>query len=363
MPQGTQHFHPSLKSFFLWVYPSFSPAIRLCSGLPASVVAHHQKLNHSDEDVQEIELEGNRLINWIRLNKAALSETSVMQNLLDIVQSEATENGKTTIEPDVLSEGESADSSSWQYEWCKAGNSNDGDTSQKWSTEIEIFVGLSGSSDEGDGAHHSDSVETGAGHDSRWSHEHQRRNEHSLCSIESSPKSVLLDVVRWVGSTSAIHSSETEGESTDHNNPRVRRHKSIHKAGGIHSARRNTNDSNTQPGVHERLVQVCALERRHTSIFTRLAVEHEVDGQKCAAEDCAAVDETLHQVSLCGWESGLLNIVGARLTKDSLKERIGLERRSGGAGGEESIAFGGGVKGSCWDLGADRGFGEGVESA
>ena len=56
---------------------------------------HGQNLNHSHEDVDEVEFERNRLVHSVLLHLPALSHASVRQDLLDVVESEAAENDKS----------------------------------------------------------------------------------------------------------------------------------------------------------------------------------------------------------------------------------------------------------------------------
>ena len=280
----------------------------------------------------------NRLVYWISLHEAALSKTSVVKHFLYIVKGEATKDGKTTIQPDVLSERQSANSSSWEDQWSKSGNSNNGNTSKEWSTKVQVLVGLSGSTDKGDRTHHSNGVKTSPGHDSWRCHEHQWSDEESLSSVESSPESVFLDIVIWIRSTSSHHGSERQSKTTDHDNPWVGGHQSVDEAGLVNGPGGNTDNSNSQSCVQERLVQVCALKQWHSTILAGLAVEDNVDGEESSTEDCASVEHTAHKRALVYWCSWLLDIVGASLSKDALEYLVLLQWR-GGAGCEEGICW------------------------
>ena len=65
-------------------------------------ISHAQDLDHSDEDVEEVKLKADTLVDDILSHKAGLSKSGVVKDLLDIVECEATENCKTSIQPDVL---------------------------------------------------------------------------------------------------------------------------------------------------------------------------------------------------------------------------------------------------------------------
>ena len=116
------------------------------------------------------------------------------KNLLHIVKSETSKYYETAIEPDVFGEGECTDGSCWEDERSESGNGDEGNTSEEWSSEVKVFICLGCCSDEGDGAHHGDCVQTGASNESRRSHEEERGEEGTLSSVECSPESVLLDV-------------------------------------------------------------------------------------------------------------------------------------------------------------------------
>ena len=117
----------------------------------------------------------------------------MVQNLLDVVQSKATEDREATVEPDVLRPHQSACCSRRNDEWSETGESDNGDTSKQWSTNVEVLLLLGSSANKRDRTHHADSVETSASQNS-WSVEHQRRQKSGLGQVESSPESIFWDV-------------------------------------------------------------------------------------------------------------------------------------------------------------------------
>lgn len=64
------------------------------SSLP-SVARHAQDLHHSDEDVDEVKLETNALVHDISSHSTSLCHSCVVEDLLDIVECETTEDDKT----------------------------------------------------------------------------------------------------------------------------------------------------------------------------------------------------------------------------------------------------------------------------
>lgn len=118
----------------------------------------------------------------------------MVHDLLHIIESEAAEDGKTTPKPKVLGESESTDGSGGENEGSKARDSHDGSASEERTTDVEILVLLSGRTDKGDGAHHGESVETGAGEESRGSDCHEWGNKGGLGGVEAGPQSVFGDI-------------------------------------------------------------------------------------------------------------------------------------------------------------------------
>lgn len=155
---------------------------------------HHQNLDHSDEDVEEVQLKRDALVDGVLLDDAALSETGVVKNLLDVVQSEATKDGETTVQPDVLSKGEGTGSGGGNDERSETRDGDDSSTGQQRSTNVEVLLLLGSSTNEGDGTHHGNSVETGTGDQSTRGECDQGSDEGSLSGVEGSPESVLGNV-------------------------------------------------------------------------------------------------------------------------------------------------------------------------
>lgn len=173
------------------------------SHLLASVLLHHQDLDHSDEDVEEVQLERDALVNGVLLDDAALGQTGVVEDLLDVVQSETTKDGETTVQPDVLGKGQGTDSSSGNDERSETRDGNNGGTGQQRSTNVEVLLLLGSGTDKGDGAHHGDSVKTGTSNQGTRSECDQGSDEGSLGSVEGSPEGVLGDVASgWLVTTS-----------------------------------------------------------------------------------------------------------------------------------------------------------------
>jgi hypothetical protein len=157
------------------------------------VAPHAEDLNHTDEDVDEVELEADTLVDNIALHVSTLSKAGVVQDLLHIIESEATEDSQSTVQPEALRPHQSAGSSGGKDHGSKTRESDDSDTSEEGTTKIQVLLLLSGSTNEGNGAHHADSVETSASEDSRV-HEHEWGEERSLGQVEQGPTAILQDV-------------------------------------------------------------------------------------------------------------------------------------------------------------------------
>jgi hypothetical protein len=162
--------------------------------LLASVLLHHQDLHHADEDVKEVKLERDTLVDGVTAHDTSLGETGVVQNLLDIVEGEATEDGKTTVEPDALSESESSESSGGKDQRGKTRGGNNCSTSQERTTNVEVLLLLSSGTDKSKTTHHGDGVETSTAQDSRRNEGEERGDKSGLGGVEGGPESVLGDI-------------------------------------------------------------------------------------------------------------------------------------------------------------------------
>lgn len=117
-----------------------------------------------------------------------------MQHLLYIIQGEATKDGKTTVQPDVLSESQCPDGGSGDDKRGQTRSRDDGSSSQKRSTNVEVFLLLSRSADDRQGTHHGNSVETSAGEKRRGDKCQHGGDKGSLSGVKGSPEGILGDV-------------------------------------------------------------------------------------------------------------------------------------------------------------------------
>ena len=161
--------------------------------LLSSVLLHGQNLDHTDEDVDEVKLKADGLVDGITLDQTALTETGVVQDLLDVVEGEATEDDETTVEPEVLGEHESASGGGGKDQRSETGESDNSDTSKERATNVKVLVGLGGGTNKGNAAHQTNSVETGTGKNGGVV-EHEGRQEGGLGQVEGGPEGVLGDV-------------------------------------------------------------------------------------------------------------------------------------------------------------------------
>ena len=161
--------------------------------LLSSVLLHGQDLDHTNEDVDEVKLKADGLIDGITLDQTALAETGVVQDLLDVVEGEATEDNETTVEPEVLSEHESTGGGGGKDQRGKTRESDNSDTSKKRTTDVKVLVSLGSGTDKCNAAHQTNSVETGASENGRVV-EHEGRQESGLSQVEGGPEGVLGDV-------------------------------------------------------------------------------------------------------------------------------------------------------------------------
>lgn len=273
---------------------------------------HHQDLDHSDEDVQEIQLKGDGLVDGITAHDTSLGETSVVQNLLDVVESETTEDGETTIQPDALGKGNGSDGGGGEDERSEAGDGDNGSTGEERATDVEVLLLLSSGTDERQTAHHGNGVETSAGDERTGDEGEQRGDEGGLGDVEGGPHGVLgdiavkglvflqnhgfheLDLLVRADGSSGNHGTKAERKTTNADNPRVGHHNSVNEASLNHLPSRQTNDTNSKTRMQKGVVQVFPLIDGHAAILPRLPVEHHVDRNERTAKDGAADEHPSH---------------------------------------------------------------------
>lgn len=132
-----------------------------CNLFPPTLL-HSENLHHADEDVDEIELQRDALVDRVLLHQATLSKPGVVENFLHVVESEATEDSQTSVEPDVLRPHECAGGSDRKDERCKTRKRDNSDTREKGTTQIQVLLLLGGCANESDGSHHAHGVQTSA---------------------------------------------------------------------------------------------------------------------------------------------------------------------------------------------------------
>ena len=107
----------------------------------------------------------------------------------------------------------------------------------------------------------------------------------------------------------------------------------------------NADDADAQACVHECFVEELSLKGWHAAIFSGFAVEDEVCGEDCTANDGSAVEEALGYGGSVwrAYLTWLLNIGAA----EGLLELISRFCESGKDLGVEVEGFGRGVECSC----------------
>lgn len=162
----------------------------MTSSLSPVVVPHSKDLNHADENVDKVQFKANALVDNVTLRQAPLRHAGVGQDLLDVVQGETTEDSEATVQPDLVRPGKSASGSGGEGERGKTGKSDDGDTSEQRSTEVQVLLLLGGGANEGNRTHHSNRIEASTG-EKGGVHEHQGREESGLGDVETGPETIL----------------------------------------------------------------------------------------------------------------------------------------------------------------------------
>lgn len=121
----------------IWLDPCGLGAVfhfKARSRLLPVVALHGQDLHHTDKDVDEVQLQTDALVDYIPANKSSFGHASVVQDLLDVIKGEATEDSKTTVQPDLLGPHQSTCGSGGNNEGSQAGKGNDGHTSEERTT-------------------------------------------------------------------------------------------------------------------------------------------------------------------------------------------------------------------------------------
>lgn len=301
-----------------------------------------------------------------------------MQDLLRIVKRKPPKHRQPTIQPDPLGPHEGPGRRDGDHERSQARDGDDRNAREEGSAEVEVFFLLGGGADKGNGAHHGDRVEAGAGEDSGL-HKHERGEDGGLAEIEASPQGVFLHVASVVisstfniqtlsrgglgeregglliraGVKSPIHSPQTGGQSHAHDHPRVRRHDAVGPPAAMQGAGRHADDADAQAGMHKGFVQEGPLVGGHAAVLSRLAVEHEVGGDDGTANDGGAIEKLLGDGAGVGGGNLAAGLhIGA--TEGLLEGISGF-----GQGGDgrnrfegESGGFRGAMEGSGGDLGS-----------
>lgn len=101
----------------------------------------------------------------------------------------------------------------------------------------------------------------------------------------------------WRRSTSH-HGPNTPYKANTEHKPWVSSHQPLTPPVGMQRPGRDGDDSDAKACVHESVVEIRALERRHAAIISRFAVEDQINSNQGAAEDAGAVKQTLTGVAL-----------------------------------------------------------------
>lgn len=187
---------PGYHSFFFKINAA-KQTRRKHTRLPSVVtLSHTQNLDHANEDIQEVELKADTLVHNVTLDKTSLGKTGMVQDLLDVVEGEATEDGETTVQPDLLRPHECSCGSGRENKGCEARESDDGDTGKKGTTEVQVLLLLGSSSNESNGTHHADSVEASTSQEGRG-HEQERGQDGGLSDVEGSPETIFHEIAMF----------------------------------------------------------------------------------------------------------------------------------------------------------------------
>lgn len=255
----------------------------------------------------------------------------MLQNFLRIIQREPPKHRQPAIQPNTFTPHQGAHGGGGEDERGEARDGDEGDAREEGTAEVEVFFLFGGRADEGEGAHHGDCVEAGAGEEGGLEEE-EGGEDGGLGDVETGPESVFLHVARKIemisflsifrnqlvfffffGSSSCaggwrgvvgilligrsvegpIHCAQAGNKTAPHNNPGIRSHQSITPSTPMHRRGRHADNTNPQTGMSKGLIQKRTLVGRHAAIFSRFAVEEQVRCNDGATYDSATVKKTL----------------------------------------------------------------------
>jgi hypothetical protein len=109
------------------------------SPLLAVVLSVSKNLDHTDKDVDKVQLKLNALIDSILLNQSSLSKSCTVLNLLNIVKGESTKHSKSSVKVDSLSACDGGGTEGENHR-CEGSKTDDCESSEKRTSEPDVFV-------------------------------------------------------------------------------------------------------------------------------------------------------------------------------------------------------------------------------
>lgn len=177
----------SYRTMYMWC----------CSRFLSLVVPHAQDLDKSDKNVDKVQFQADALVDNILPDHTPFTHAGVVEDFLDVIKSEASKDGKTTVEPDVFSPCQCSHSGCGKNKRGEAGNGDDSYTGKERATKVKVFLLLGSGSNKGNRTHHSNSIETGTGKDGRVG-EHEWGEDGGLGNVEGGPEGVFLNIAAIV---------------------------------------------------------------------------------------------------------------------------------------------------------------------
>lgn len=117
---------------------------------------------------------------------------------------------------------------------------------------------------------------------------------------------------------SAVHGTNAGNQTETGHSPRVGSHQTERPAVGVQRSRGNCNDTDSQTGVQESVIQVAPFVRRHSAILSRFAVEDQVRSDDCSSDDGSSVEQSLSKVATLGDAVSGLHVRPAESILESL---------------------------------------------
>ena len=98
------------------------------------------------------------------------------------------------------------------------------------------------------------------------------------------------------GCECSIHGAHAHGNAADDDRPWTGSHQTVRPAGLVESAGGNADDTETETGMQEGLIEKVPLKGGHAAIFSGFSVKNDVRRNDGPSNNSGSVDELLRQI-------------------------------------------------------------------